>query len=117
MRRLQTHLAASCLTTFSVGFVLMDGASAVVYFNDDFEAQNLSAPLEPPPIGNNYAYPNGQTNGVAIATTPAIGTQSLELVRSGAQNGDLIARSINGVIADDKTVELRWSHFLKNSAA
>jgi hypothetical protein len=84
------------------------------YFSDNFD--NKVNATDPPQVGYGYTE-SGQTGSpLSLSTSPALGTQSLEVQRNsnGAPpfpNPSLQAISLNGAMVDGNTVTFSWDQY------
>lgn len=89
-------------------------ASAVVYFQDDFEAQTVGNDVGAPLVGSWTEGAGSGLHGADIVGAPALGTKSMRLTREGApplgpSNADVSALSLPGAIAAGNEVTVQWS--------
>lgn len=108
-----TLLAAGALALCGFG---VGNASAVVYFFDDFEGK--TEPLGPPDIGLPYTTSGttGSPHSLSVAPAPAIGTQSLKLIRETIHNpANTIIRGNEGALVDGAVVEYSWNNQIEHA--
>jgi autotransporter-associated beta strand protein len=85
------------------------------YFSDNFD--NKTNPLDPPQVGFGYNGSESVGSPFSLSTNPALGTQSLQLVRNtnGSPpypNPTLECISLNGVLVDQNTVTFSWDEYI-----
>lgn len=84
------------------------------YFADNFDNQTI--PLGAPQVGNGYSTAGTTGSPFSLSTSPALGTQSLELQRNTNPpppfpNPTLGAESLNGALVDGNTVVFSWDEY------
>jgi autotransporter-associated beta strand protein len=99
------------LMTLASGVWIGTSAQAqYTYFSDNFD--NKVNPLDPPQVG--YGYTDTGTTGspFSLSTNPALGTQSLEIQRSGTTQGTIQVIGLNGALVDGNTVTFSWDEYV-----
>ncbi len=98
--------------------ILSAGASADVYYCDDFETQPITTPgteLSLPPVGLPYHYTTGANVAavnVVSSPLPVLGTKSLEALRDSTIQPNVAGVSLDNAIVSGKTVQWEFSHQL-----
>src|SRR4051812_6978345 len=91
----------------AVGGIGSNHVFADVYLQDNFDSQTI--PLHNPPIGHDYRLTDSNGNPFSLSTNPALGSQSLKLIREGADNPTIDMRTNDGLMKDGATVEFDWA--------